>query len=70
MYKVKINYCLEQWPSAPDKVICTELPKIPNVNDCIGFWDEKDWVVGKINDLVYELDENNKFLLVELNVYF
>lgn len=69
MYKVKINYCNDTaWYD--DEPIYTELPQIPKKNDGIGFWHEKEWTIGTVQYVIYELDENNKFMLAEINVSF
>lgn len=65
MYKVKINYIGKDYD---DLIFETELPKIPTQNEKIGFYHGEDWVVVNVDYVLFELDENNKYLLAELNV--
>lgn len=64
MFKVRIDYC----GYYGDLVIETELPKIPTRDEKIGFWNGKNWVIAKVDLVVFELDEQNKYLLAEINV--
>ena len=64
MYKVKIDYCGE----LDDKIIETEMPKIPLIGEMLGFWHGDTEVITTVENIVYEFDEDGKFLLIEINV--
>ena len=46
----------------------TSMPSLPTRGELIGFWYKKDWIIKTVQSLVYEFDEDNNFLLVEINI--
>ena len=44
------------------------MPSLPSKGECIGFWYEDEWIIRTVVTLVYEFDEDNNFLLVEINI--
>jgi len=64
MYKVKINAYSDE---IDEHSFVTEMPKIPNNGDLIGFYIKGVWDIQTVTSIVYEFDENNKFLLTEIN---
>jgi len=65
MYKIKIDYI----GSLDDLLIETELPKIPTKGENIGFWHGENWVIAEVDEVVFELDKDNKYLVAEINVH-
>ena len=66
MINIRIN------PHAIDptlKFIDIQMPEIPKVGDSIGFSLEKKWHIDKVANRVFELDEDNNFLRVEVNLH-
>lgn len=45
----------------------TEMPKIPNKEDKIGFWIDGDWTVEDIDYIVYEFDNKGKYIGAEIS---
>lgn len=69
MIKVKIDYVgkLEYF------TFDTELPKIPEKSDLIGFWHtdsegNNEWVLSTIVNIVYEIHQNKSFHQIEMIV--
>jgi hypothetical protein len=64
MYKVKINVNTEE---VYEHSVITKIPKIPNNGDLIGLWIENEWCIYEVSYVVYELNKNNSFNLIEIN---
>jgi hypothetical protein len=63
MIKIKV-YDLEE-----DKIYFEgSMPSLPKKGECIGFWYENEWTIRPVAQLVYEFDEDNNFLLVEITI--
>lgn len=66
MYKVKLYF-------PHDDFVETEMPKIPNEGDQIGFFiDDEDehpfWDVFIVDYIVYEFEQDGKYIHAEINL--
>lgn len=65
MLKVKLWFDLE---SETSQFFYTEMPKIPNKGDNVGFWYNGEWDVRAVDYITYEFDKNNKYLIAEISL--
>ena len=64
MYKVSVNF---KSPVA-QKTFVTKMPFVPRKGDSIGLWIERELVIAIVNSVVFKLDYNNHYSIVEVNV--
>ena len=62
MFKVRLS------DTNRDEFFDTEMPKLPEKGDLIGFYVNEDWVIGRVDYFVYEFDLENNFQRVEINI--
>lgn len=68
MIDIRINYTGEE-SSDNEFIIDTKIPHVPLSGDTIGFWCRGKWILAKVGYIVYEFDDHNEFLRIELNVF-
>ena len=44
------------------------MPSLPTKGELIGFWYKEEWIIKTVFNLLYEFDEDNNFLIVEINI--
>lgn len=49
-----------------DEFFLTKMPIVPEKGQYVGCWFQKVWHIGEVTEVVYEFDEDGKFLLVEI----
>ena len=62
MFKVRIS------DTNTDDFFDTEMPKLPEKGDLIGFYVDENWVIGQVDYFVYEFGLDNDYQRVEINV--
>ena len=64
MYKVSVNF---ESPVAQKRFV-TKMPFVPRKGDSIRLWIERELVIAIVNSVVFKLDYNNHYSIVEVNV--
>lgn len=65
MIKVKLNIFLD---NGYEEYIETSMPYLPKLSSNFGLWIEGTWTILMVNSIIHEFDENNKFLITEINL--
>ena len=66
MHKFRIFYVLE---NDDHDFIEIEMPHIPLKGEIIGLWIKDIWYLLTLDEIVHEFDEDNKYIITELNLY-
>lgn len=65
MIKVKLSILLK---NGIEEYIETQMPYLPLESSNIGVWVNGKWNILKIESIIHEFDENNNFLITEINL--
>ena len=65
MIKVKLSILLKD---GTEEYIETKMPYLPSESSNLGVWINGKWNILKIESIIHEFDENNIFLITEINL--
>ena len=65
MIKVKLSILLK---NGTEEYIETQMPYLPLESSNLGVWVNGEWDILKIESIIHEFDENQNFLITEINL--
>ena len=65
MIKVKLSILLK---NGTEEYIETKMPYLPLESSNLGVWVNGEWNILKIESIIHEFDENQNFLITEINL--